>query len=64
MVIGHKRPEFSVTDYWQRDHYANGTERPVRCCTAERCNKSNHPPGSPLDSGRHPNLVTLLVCTS
>ena len=34
----------------------------MRCCTAERCNKSNHPSGSPLNCGRHLNFVTPLVC--
>ena len=33
----------------------------MRCCTAERCNKSNHPPGSPLDPGCHLNLVTPFI---
>ena len=30
----------------------------MRCCTAERCNKSD----SLLNPGRHLNLVTPLVC--
>ncbi len=34
----------------------------MRCCTAERCNKSNHPSGSPLNCGRHLNFVTPLGC--